>query len=210
MKMPVSGGLSAVTLSVLLVVPVPQPLQNDRSFIQAAIADGLGGDVQPYVLRQNHTPHVVVGVIYTPYVRVARFARAARERGAVVSIDDIPEAVTAPVVHVAMRSLPEDRSNGSQPFRIAAITRPPARYPPAGSSYFAPRNLHEPIRVMSRASAETVIGELSYGDVDLIGVFAESLVRRQWIEFALYQEYTTEQGSPGYSVSQGYVKGPLR
>src|SRR5207249_1674417 len=75
--------------------------------IDEAIAWGVDGDPTPYLL--HHTGHpgkvnpVIVGAIYTPFLRVALAAKAARIEGRTFSPSDLTPKLVEPVIYVAFR-----------------------------------------------------------------------------------------------------------
>jgi hypothetical protein len=89
------------------VMPVrAQPIALDARAIEQAIEWGRSEDPEPY--RIFHAPgegrnRNVVGLVYTPYLRVALAARAADEAGLRLDPASLPAWLVAPVVHIAVR-----------------------------------------------------------------------------------------------------------
>jgi hypothetical protein len=82
----------------------------DSASFQAAVDWGRSNDPEPYLIYQaandrrgTGTSRIIVGAVYTPFVRVALAARAARHADRALSPSDIPEWLIAPVVHIAVR-----------------------------------------------------------------------------------------------------------
>lgn len=105
----ICGGLIVVACSVpgarLLATPSATLTTKD---IDQAIEWGTNGDPAPYLLHHRSPDPatinpVVVGLVYTPFVRVALAARAAREAGHTFASSDIAPSVLEPIVHVAFR-----------------------------------------------------------------------------------------------------------
>jgi hypothetical protein len=83
-----------------------QPVALDARALADAIAWGRSGDPEPY--RIFHAPGEgrnwkVVGLAYTPYLRVALAARAAAHAGVALDPGTLPAWLVAPVVYVAVR-----------------------------------------------------------------------------------------------------------
>jgi hypothetical protein len=76
-----------------------------RAELDAAIALGERGDPKPYLLRHAGRVDnpVVVGLVYTPFVRVALMARTAADRGERLDPEQIDPQLTAPLVYLAFR-----------------------------------------------------------------------------------------------------------
>ena len=98
----------AATTAVLLAAAAAlaaQPRALSRAEIDAAIALGQMGDPRPYLLRHQGQPDnpVVVGAVYTPFLRVALLSRAAHERGERLETDSIEPRVLEPLTYIAFR-----------------------------------------------------------------------------------------------------------
>lgn len=98
----------AATAAVLVGVAATltaQPRSLARADVEAAIAFGETGQAQPYLLRHQGRPDnpVVVGAVYTPFLRVALLASAAADRGAHLVPDEIDARWLEPLVYIAFR-----------------------------------------------------------------------------------------------------------
>ncbi len=75
--------------------------------IDEAIEWGMQGDPAPYLLHHEGHPGrintVIVGVIYTPFLRVALAAKAARNAGRTFAPSDVTPKLVEPVIYVAFR-----------------------------------------------------------------------------------------------------------
>jgi hypothetical protein len=76
--------------------------------IDDAIRLGQSGDPQPYVLYHKQRPigvsrHVIVGTVYTPFIRVALFAKAAQARGHLATREEVDPRLLEPDVVIALR-----------------------------------------------------------------------------------------------------------
>lgn len=86
----------------------PAPTLTARD-IEDAIQWGVSGAPGPYSLThmntdvRNGTPPVIVAVVYTPFVRVALAAKAARDKGEDFTPTDVQNSWVEPIVHVAFR-----------------------------------------------------------------------------------------------------------
>jgi hypothetical protein len=86
--------------------------------IEDAISWTARADPAPYALHhQSPDPRrvnpVIVGAVYTPFVRVALAAKAASDAGRVLSADDVPPQLLEPLAYVAMRWYCCDDDHGS-------------------------------------------------------------------------------------------------
>lgn len=68
-----------------------------------AIEFGLGHRIEPHELQGNG---YVAALLYTPFVRIAMAAHAARAQGAMFELANVPDAWRERVVYVAMRWFP--------------------------------------------------------------------------------------------------------
>jgi hypothetical protein len=200
----VVGGWLAASLAAV------QPHRAD--LISEAIAAGMTADVPPYQLKHVVDTTSVIGLVYTPYVRIARYARAMRLNGESVDPGRIPEAVSEDVIHVAIQQVRQSSSALGQPVRVAAIVRPPGVSPPGKSAYFVPkgRALVPALRVEEVAMAERILGAIPLDDIGAVGVFPLSFANQLMLEFCAYREYADAAGAPAYDVVAGFASGPLR
>lgn len=98
----------AATTAVLIAAVAAltaQPRALRRAEIDAAIAFGETREPRPYLLRHQGQPDnpVVVGAVYTPFLRVALLAKAAALRGERLTAADVSATVLEPLVYIAFR-----------------------------------------------------------------------------------------------------------
>jgi hypothetical protein len=103
--------VACVACAVLFAAPVvaqPSPILTPKD-IDEAIDWGLTGAPSPYVLHHRKAGpgrgvnSVIVGAIYTPFLRVALAAKAARDKREYLTPADVKAAWIEPVVYVAFR-----------------------------------------------------------------------------------------------------------
>ena len=180
-----STGLMVVALAVAGQSPTsaiesPQHALSAHD-IDEAIDWGRSGEPQPYLLRHiGDSPHhpnpVVVGAVYTPFLRVALAAQDAWRRGQMFTVADVDETLLEPSIYVAFRWYCCDRDHPSpdsfRPFD-----------PPDHQVALVPRTTHSPTP-RELASAERPLwirrdislldrfgGGLPFSDVVLIAAF---------------------------------------
>ncbi len=73
---------------------------SEEEWVVSAIAWGARESPQPYVLRWPGPDRSPVGLLYTPFIRVAIAARRAADRGETLNASDLPGALVEPVVYV--------------------------------------------------------------------------------------------------------------
>jgi hypothetical protein len=119
---------SSVVLAVLSVALRAQPQPLTRSDIDAAITWGESGEARAYVLHHAQgatgTNRVIVGVVYTPFVRVALAAAATRAAGRTLSAYDMPPELVDPIVHIAFRWYCCDSIKGDTPLSFNPFAEP--------------------------------------------------------------------------------------
>jgi hypothetical protein len=94
-----------VVLSAVAATPQAQTGGLTPAAIVKAIAFGESQELRPYLLRHQgrlDNP-VVVGAVYTPFLRVALLAKAAAERGERLAPADVEARWTEPLVYIAFR-----------------------------------------------------------------------------------------------------------
>lgn len=211
-----------LVLAIALVVNVgrieadsrPQADRNAAAAIDLAIAEGMRREVEPYALRGVHDQRLV-GWIYTPHVRVARFARAASLKGVNVGPTDIPSEIADQfIMHVVMHNVANVASaDGLGSVRLAAIRRPrTVPPPPTQPVYFVPvpRRLVHAEGIVGLERASFLLSWTPNSGNVLVGAFPAAFAKEPFPEFCVYREYTDASGGPAQSVSAGYAEGPLR
>ena len=101
------GALSAASFCTVTALGQSQSLTPED--ITQAIEWGQSGRPEGYPLRsafpRNKTPP---GAVYTPYLRVALAARAAREEGRTFTTGDVTAEMTAPLIYFAIGEVGEN------------------------------------------------------------------------------------------------------
>ena len=202
----------ALNLASSAVGPFAQSRLENSDYVQAAIIEGRLRQVEPYVLRHAINDSDTVGLVYTPYVRVARFVWKRKEAGREVEAKDIPSDVGAPVMHVAMQQPGRQHPGEYTSLKIAQIKRPPGAPPPGQSySFFPdPRRLAEPLRVLNPKTESALFGDFPLARIAIIGVFSMAVAQGHTLEFCTYREYIGEDNTRRYDVLAGFSPGPLR
>jgi hypothetical protein len=96
--------------------------------ITEAIQWGERGDPAPYLLHNAQQPGTtnpgVVGVVYTPFVRVALAAKAAQAEGRLLNAEDVPARLVEPVAYIAFRWYCCDHVHGEEPLTFNPYGEP--------------------------------------------------------------------------------------
>src|SRR5215475_3061070 len=101
--------LPVAVACVLLVAPVHAGSAGTLTSkeIDEAIEWGMNGDPAPYPLHHAGPPGkvnpVIVGAVYTPFLRVALAANVARRAGRTFTQTDVSQSLIEPVAYVAFR-----------------------------------------------------------------------------------------------------------
>lgn len=178
----------------------------------SAIEAGVREDVQPYRLKPVLKSGTIDGAVYTPHVRVARFARDAYLQGLRVTPENIPAAVREPVLHVAMlwkRGDPVFSVENLSDVVVAAIVRPPSRSLEPDAA-FHPGWLVPALRMENVNGASLTLGELPFDNSVKVGAFPMEFAERAVLEFAAYRTYWTQTGGNSRDLAVGFVRGPLK
>jgi hypothetical protein len=166
----------------------------------------------PTTLSRATISDAIVGLIYTPHVRIAQFVGSELAAGRTATAESIPVGIQTPVVYVVMRRLSRsERADGAE-IRIMLNNRP-SRAPPAGTSYsFAPSpgRFEAPLRTIDPGAAAQIIGPIPLSSVGAVGVFPLAVLERDLLEFSTYRAYPDESGNPVYDVLSGFTAGPIR
>ena len=152
-----------------------------RAAIQEAIDYGLKGEPEAYLLRHvrdrsGGTNDVVVGAVFTPFLRVALTAHHARERGRVITPDDISDWLVAPVIYVAVRWYVGEQCEFAMPEPIVSVVpRKTAVASPMSQAMIDGR----PLEVSRGASLLRRFGvELPYDDIAVVVTFPLDVLRQ--------------------------------
>jgi hypothetical protein len=173
--------------------------------IDEAIEWGMKGDPSPYLLHHAGQPTkmnpAIVGAIYTPFLRVALAAKAAREARRSFTARDVPPSLVEPVAYVALRWYCCDRDHGTDPANFDPSTPfdykivvPGARVLRANSSLQVTAS---PLWVRRDVSLLASFGgDLPYRDVVLVAAYPMSVLSAP-CDFVIYREF------PSRNLPQG-------
>jgi hypothetical protein len=194
-------GVLALLACVVLSAPLLRAQTSDTLSardIDEAIKWGMDGDPAPYLLHHKGLPGranpVVVGAVYTPFLRVALAAKAARSAGRDFTSRDVTRSLIEPVIYVAFRwycCVDPDHGADAESWDP---TRLPVDYkiampgdPMAGSH---PRlRLTSPLWVSRDSSLVTSFGgALPYRDVVFVAGYPMSALT-DGANFVIYREW---------------------
>ena len=189
-----------------------QPLGNlTPEDIDAAIKWGTQGSPTPYLLHHRRPDPakvnpVVVGAVYTPFLRVALAAKAAQERGHSFAASDVPSSLIEPVAYVAVRwYCCVDREHGDDRENWHPLV--PFDYKiavPGRSSSPRQLNLVTPLWVSRDLSILSKFGaDVPYQDIVLIVAYPMSALKAD-LDIVIYREF--REGNRGRS---GYENGRI-
>jgi len=192
------GGLIVVACGVLgeRLLATPSAVLHAKD-IDQAIEWGMNGDPGPYLLHHMSSQPgkinpVVVGLVYTPFVRVALAARAARKAGRNFASSDIAPTLPEPIAHVAFRwycCAGQDRATFDP--------RNPADQKIAVPGDRVSGGLHvtaTPLSITRDLSVlKTFGGELPYSDVVLVAVYPISAFASAG-DFIIYKGGSDREG----------------
>jgi hypothetical protein len=206
--------LSAAVLVVLVAAAASLDAQGrelTRDEIAAAIAFGEARAPQPYLLRHQGRPDnpVVVGVVYTPFLRVAFLARAAAAGGRHLQVEDVDALTSAPVVYIAFRWYGLGSYGNEDLARVLAAARPQVvmlPVAPHAPQYVAftndPRN--GAVRPVWSSRGATVLESFGaaapYDDIALVAVFPAAALE-PGRPFAIFKDV----GAPGEIGSERVI-----
>ncbi|MCA1583669.1 MAG: hypothetical protein LC791_02465 [Acidobacteria bacterium] len=191
----------------------PEVRGVSRNVLLSAIDAGIRDEIQPYRLKPVQKSGRIDGAVYTPYVRVARFARSAHLRGRRVTPEDIPAVVKEPVLHVAMHwpaGHPGPPPENLSDIVIALIDRPPSVPRVEQTMSFHPRWLVRALRMEDVDGASRTLAELPFDRAVLVGAFPAEFADRAVLEFTAYRTYWTETSGNSREMIVGFVRGPLK
>lgn len=186
--------------------------QTSPSLSSTLIADaielGTYGEPAPYLLRHagGRTPNsVIVGAIYTPYVRVALAARAARAAGRTFAEADVTPQLIEPVFYVAYRWYCCDVEQNRDTFNpFASFDYKLARVP----SPATPSNLHQaspPLWIRRGVSTLASFGgKLPYNDVVLVAAYPLNLLTTDH-DLVIYRDHVTDGRVTARNIRAGRI-----
>lgn len=195
-----------VLAAALAIAPFVAASQTalSASDIEQAIEFGLSGEPEPYLLR--HVPgavkssSVIVGVVYTPFVRVAVAARHAREEGQAFTPADVTPKLVEPVIYIALRwyccdtTLPE-LFDAARP--VAGAMRRQA--PMNERRLVAPAWVTDDLSVLRSLYGNT---PLPFDDLVLVAAFPTALFTGDF-DFVVRKEVENPAGGTIRSVRRG-------
>jgi hypothetical protein len=120
------GAVAACVCAVGLVLPqgssTAQTTRLSRVALEEAIALGANRAPEPYILKHvgGAENQVVVGLVYTPYLRVAFLSNYANRAGRQLQPEMLPAWVTEPLVYIAFRWYCCDPGDAAQQEALAA------------------------------------------------------------------------------------------
>ncbi len=202
-------GCAGIALVVsFFVIPAPGvaqgPLAGTRPRVEEAIEWGLSGDPSPYLLRHagGVAPNpVIVGAIYTPYLRVALAAKAARAAGQAFTINDVSPELTEPTIYVAFRwyCCDHDRPDASsfnpfEPFDYQIARVPQTSHLPTDGEL---RSAVPPLWIRRDVSLLAGFGgRLPFDDVVLVAAYPVDALTADY-DFVIYRQRPTSDSSTG-------------
>lgn len=200
----------AVIMLTLMAGPrsaAAQPAALSRATTLDAIDFGVNDNPEPYVLRHakargDGTNDVVVGAVFTPFIRVALAARLASEQGQRLDPDDLPEWLTAPVIHVAVRWYMGGRCEFEPRVPLPAVNA--VRQGTHTQPWFPPISEGQPLEVFSGASFASRVGtRLSFADTALVVSYPLEMLR-EGID-VLVSKHGERNGRLGACVVRGRI-----
>jgi hypothetical protein len=210
LRWPFRCSVLAVCACALLSAPplfAQAPDTLTRKDIDDAIRWGMDGDPTPYLLHHEGPPgnsnSVIVGAIYTPFLRVALAAKAARSAGHDFASEDVTHSLIEPVIYIAFRwycCVDPDHGNDLASWNPSTapvdykIATPGDR---VARSHSRLRVTASPLSISRDISLLASFGgDLPYRDVVLIATYPVSVLPSA-PNFVIYREW------PSPSVRQG-------
>jgi hypothetical protein len=196
--------LSCVACAILIGTP-PVAAQTSSALtpreIDEAIDWGTRGDPTPYLLHHSAQPDrinpVIVGAIYTPFLRVALAAKAARSAGRSFDASEVAPSLVEPVFYVAFRWYCCVDSVHGADLATWDPSTPPTDYKIAVpgdrflGSHTQPRVMASPLWIKRDLSMLTSFGgDLPYGDVVLIAGYSLNVLSTS-SDFVIYRQWHT-------------------
>jgi len=190
-------GVAIVVAYALLAGPVRADSVGTLTSteIDEAIEWGVNGDPEPYLLHHAGQPGrvnpVIVGAVYTPFLRVALAAKAARQAGRTFAQSDVSQSLIEPLAYVALRWYCCDRDRNDpasfdpfMPFDYKIAT-------PGDRVVRAPYGLRvtaSPVWIKRDISILASFGgDLPYRDVVLVAAYPISVLSTA-CDFVIYRE----------------------
>ena len=194
----------AASIPHLIASPVATLSQKD---LADAIHVGNFGEPRPYVLRARSTDpsrksQVLLGEIYTPFVRVALAARAARDAGHVLSPDDVDQKLLEALVYIAFRWFGRDTTHPDSDYALPQVYWIFKR-DIDWSGLPRPQQGVDPTWVKRGAEGAALLGsfgaQLPDADYSLVTAFPLESLRTDGL-FVIYRKFLPRPPSPPYPV----------
>lgn len=176
-----------------------EPRTLTRAAIEEAIAFGARGEPSPYLLRHvgdSRSP-IVVGAVYTPFLRVALLSWATAGRGERLDPDSLDAALTEPLAYIAFRwyccDSPATSSAFStqEPQAVMLPTSPTATLPPENAVGHGLFRGTRPVWSQSGTKALEEFGAApTHDDVAVVAAFPLDRLRAGQ-RFAVYKDMGT-------------------
>lgn len=187
------AGVALATLGLSSTLGQPRALTAAE--VKQALAWGEAANPSPYLLhsldprgRQNS---IVVGAVYTPFLRVALAAAAARVRGSQLQVDGLQPELLEPVVYVALRWFCGNARGECNPDVDEPITDALGRFHLARpGDQLALRDLRltaSPIWVEPGTGRLRDFGDLPFTDIVLVAAYALDALAHH--DFVIFREY---------------------
>ena len=199
---------AAATTAVLIAAVAALTAQSrvlGRADIDAAIALGERAEPRPYLLRHQGRPEnpVVVGAVYTPFLRVALLSRAARDRGERLDPASIEASVDEPLVYVAFRwyCCDNDSTGALAAAEPQVLMLPVAPRAPQYVNFMNRRGAAQPVWTRKGSAVlESFGAQPPYDDIVLVAAFPSGVLEAGR-PFVIYKDVRTVQ-----SIRTGVVR----
>jgi hypothetical protein len=187
--------------------------------VRAAIVWGTSGEPAPYPLHHRSADPakenpVIVGVVYTPFVRVALAAKQAHDAFRDFSNDDLTPSMIEPLAYVALRWYCCDPDHGQDLDRFHPFSPFDYKVAVAGHDRFSESYLRlaglkllPPVWVKRATSLRSRLGgSLPYPDIVLVAAYPIADISAG-TDFIIYREDLTPgaAGFPARDIRNGRV-----
>jgi hypothetical protein len=197
--------LACATGAALCAIPVlAQPVGDlTTEDIEAAIRWGTQGSPAAYLLHHRSPDPakvnaVIVGAVYTPFLRVALAAKAAEQKGHSFAVSDVPQSLIEPVAYIAVRwYCCVDHDHGDDLASWHPLVPFDYKIAVPGRDGFTESinrlsrlNLVTPLWVSRDLSILSTFGaESPYQDIVLIAAYPMSALKAE-MDIVIYREFT--------------------
>jgi len=210
----------AATIALLPARPVRAQLTATLSpqDLRAAIAWGNSGEPAPYPLHhRSYDPakqnSVIVGVVYTPFVRVALAAKQAHSAFRDFSEEDLTPSVVEPLAYVALRWYCCDPDHGQDLEHFHPLSPFDYKVAISGQDRFTESYLRlnglkilRPVWVKRATAMARDLGSLPYPDIVLVAAYPIADVSAG-TDIVIYRDDVTPgpSGFPARDIRNGRV-----